>query len=376
MSDHPLRPTHFRLLLPLLPLLALLLLQGCAGGPEVKQDEEIPFPAPPDTTRFFYERTIRGTGDVAIVSEEEQFKNMLTGASSYKGNYFTKPYDVAVRQGRVYVSDSRAAVVHAMDYVTGETFTIGREGGQGLLERPIGLAISPITGELFVSDTSIDAVYVYDRDGNYLRVIGDRTTIARPVGLDVSPDGAKLYVTDLAGIRSQDHRIQVFDTTSGKLLQTIGKRGKGDGELNLPRDVKVGPDGMIYVVDGGNFRIQVFNPEGEYVRQWGEPSAQFGDFSRPKGIAIDKDGNVYVVDTAFGNFQIFTNEGELLLFVGSRSTQWAPAKYMLPAGIDIDEDGRIYLVDQYFAKIDVFRPAALAREEGFLSTKERANKKP
>jgi len=75
-------------------------------------------------------------------------------------------------------------------------------------------------------------------------------------------------------------------------------------------------------------------------------------------VATDKDGNVYVVDAAFGNFQIFNAEGELLMFVGERSEQEGPGKYMLPSGIAVDEDGRIYFVDQWFRKIDVFRPYA------------------
>jgi hypothetical protein len=73
-----------------------------------------------------------------------------------------------------------------------------------------------------------------------------------------------------------------------------------------------------------------------------------------------------VSDAAFGNFQIFTAEGQLLLYVGSRGSKLEPAKYMLPAGIDVDEDGRVYMVDQFFRKVDIYRPAGLPKESGFL----------
>ena len=93
------------------------------------------------------------------------------------------------------------------------------------------------------------------------------------------------------------------------------------------------------MVDGGNFRVVMFDREGRYLQSFGSVGKQYGQFARPKEIAADREGNVYVVDTAFGNFQIFTADGELLLFVGDRSERDAPAKYMLPSGIAVDEDG-------------------------------------
>ena len=120
------------------------------------------------------------------------------------------------------------------------------------------------------------------------------------------------------------------------------------------------------MVDGGNFRVQVFNRDGDFVQQIGKLGRQYGSFARPKGIALDPQGNIYVSDAAHGNYQIFDPDGELLLFVGTRSEKFERASYMLPAGIDIDEDGRVYIIDQYFRKLDIYRPAGLKEEEGFL----------
>ena len=54
------------------------------------------------------------------------------------------------------------------------------------------------------------------------------------------------------------------------------------------------------------------------------------------------------------------------MFVGTRGTDGGGGRFMLPSGLAVDEDGRVYMVDQYFRKVDVFRPADLATEEGFL----------
>jgi sugar lactone lactonase YvrE len=39
---------------------------------------------------------------------------------------------------------------------------------------------------------------------------------------------------------------------------------------------------------------------------------------------------------------------------------------MLPAGIAVDEDGRVYMVDQFHRKVDIFRPAGLEPDQGWL----------
>ena len=163
-------------------------------------------------------------------------------------------------------------------------------------------------------------------------------------------------------------RLFIFDAHSGDLLKTIGTRGKEEGQFNLPLQAATAPDGTVYVVDSGNFRVEAFTPDGKFKLAFGSIGRKSGQFTRPKGIAVDTQGNIYVVDAAFGNFQIFNPKGQLLLFVGDRGARGGPAQYMLPAGIAVDEDGRVYMVDQYFKKVDVYRPASLKRNEGWLSS--------
>ena len=181
--------------------------------------------------------------------------------------------------------------------------------------------------------------------------------------VEVDPAGERLYAVDTGGVRSERHHIRVIDTSSGEVLYDIGKRGVREGELNLPRDIAMGRDGNLYVVDGGNFRVQVFSTEGAYLSSIGRIGGRSGNFSRPKGIDTDSDGNVYVSDAAFGNFQVFNRDGQLLLFVGDQgSGDRARASSCCRQGSHVDEDGRVYMVDQFFRKVDVFRPAGLERD--------------
>jgi DNA-binding beta-propeller fold protein YncE len=343
-----------------------VLFAGCAAPPE-KTDEKGPpvFPRPPDPARFVFERTILGTGSVRTLSERDNLRTLLTGAPVSEGVGFAKPFDVAVHQGRVYVTDTVHRSVLALDFPRGEGFVIGDRGDEGDLHKPLGIAVAG-NGNIHVLDATLRGVHVYNPAGDFLRRIDLSAHTDRPSGLDVSPDETRLYVVDTGGVESENHRVLIIDGESGSLIRAIGTRGKADGEFNLPRDVRVGPDGLIYVTDGGNFRVQVFTQEGQHVRSWGRPGRRLGQFSRPKGISVDPSGNVYVVDAAFGNFQIFNPEGKLLLFVGDRSTDPEPAKFMLPAGIDVDEDGRVYMVYQFFRKLDIFRPVEIGEKDGWL----------
>jgi DNA-binding beta-propeller fold protein YncE len=271
---------------------------------------------------------------------------------------------VAVHRGRVFVTDSAQRYVRVFDFPAGRFYKIG-EDEPGRIVKPLGLDVDA-SGTLYVADVSARDIKVFTAEGQYLRSIGGPKWFDRLSSVTVDPAGERVYVVDIGGVSSSNHRVRVFDARSGAHLQDIGTRGAGPGEFNLPRDLAIGKDGQLYVVDGGNFRVVVFDRDGRYLQSFGSVGKQYGQFARPKEIAADRDGNVYVVDSAFGNFQIFNPDGELLLFVGDRSERDGPAKYMLPSGIAVDEDGRVYMVDQWFRKIDVFRPVTLKASDGFL----------
>ncbi|MDT3670037.1 MAG: 6-bladed beta-propeller [Aromatoleum sp.] len=346
----------------------LALLGGCAQLPDDLAASDKPaaplvFPAPPDEPRFVYERTFTNSTDVVADNKDDAFRRMVTGAQR-GGHFMTKPYAVAAHRGRVFVSDSAERSVKVFDVPGGKFFTIGEEE-PGMLIKPLGLDVDR-AGRLYVADATQKTVFIYDRDGKFLRKIGGTDLFDRISSVTVDPSGRQIYVVDIGGVKSENHRVRVFETATGRHVMDIGKRGNGPGEFNLPRDMAIGKEGRLYVVDGGNFRVQVFNADGSYRESFGAVGRQLGNFARPKEIATDADGNVYVADAAFGNFQIFTADGELLMYVGSRSEQGGPARYILPSGIAVDEDGRVFFVDQWFAKVDVFRPYELAVDQGFL----------
>lgn len=358
MTKHPL----------LLILVTAIALSGCIAAPKpkdvaVEQQEVLAFPPPPDEPRFIYEKSLHNSADVVPDTQTDILRRSVTGEQK-TADGLAKPYGVAVHRGRVFVGDTVGRAVVVFDIPGQKFFRIG-ETDPGMLAMPMGLDVDK-QGNLYVVDGKTKQVNVYDRDGKFLRSMVKPEMIKWAAGLAVDPPGTRIYVVDAGGVGTQEHRVRVFNAQNGEHLFDFGKRGTGPGEFNIPRDIVVAPDGSLYVVDSGNFRVQKFSNDGAYVATFGSIGRRSGQFSRPKELAVDSTGNVYVVDAAFGNFQIFNSMGQMLLAVGGRADQDAPARFMLPAGIAVDEDGRVYMSDQVFRKVDVFRPAGISKDEGFV----------
>ena len=359
-------------------LASIITLGGCTTAPELTSmpqsvKDTLVFPPPPDEPRYIYERTIRADIDVIPEGQDDALERMLTGGVK-KGTAIGKPYGLVVDRGRLFVGDTGRRSIMVFDIPEQKFFVFGEED-PGQLAKPLGIDIDQ-NSNIYVLDGTKKVIQIYDRDGNYQRTIGNPGDINRPAGLGVNADGSRIYAVDIGGSTYETHRILVYDGTSGKLISEIGKRGDKPGEFNLPRDVAVAADGTLYVVDGGNFRVQKLTPDGKFISEYGSIGRLPGQFSRPKEIALDKDENAYVADTAFGNFQIFNSKGELLLPVGTRSAVPGPTHMMLPSGIAVDSDGRVYFADQFYQKVDVYRPIGLGPTEGFTTKDMRGKYDP
>lgn len=360
-------------------LLAFVVL-GLAACAQVSEEvatrkpaRELVYPLPPEEPRFVYERMIRGSADVEPDTAEESLKRLLLGDQPLTGIGMKKPYAVAVHHGRIFVSDTAAREIKVFDVPERRYFTIGQSDflkANERLTKPIGISADG-AGNLYVADATAKYIMVYDRDGQFLRKFGGPTFFDRLASIKVDKKGERAYVVDIGGINSENHRVRVFDAQKGEHLFDFGKRGTGPGEFNLPRDVAIGKD-RLYVVDGGNFRIQIFDTAGKFIQTFGQVGKQLGNFGRPKEADTDADGNLYVIDAVFGNFQIFNPQGELLMFIGDRADRNGPGRYTLPSGITVDEDGRIYVVDQVFKKLDIFRPYKLGAQDGYLGKRAAA----
>jgi DNA-binding beta-propeller fold protein YncE len=344
-----------------------LVAAGCAEAPKrAEETRQLVFPSPPDEPKYVFERSIYSSKDVIAGQKDAALMKVLTGEGERGGEGLQKPYGIAVRQGRLYVSDPVAATVKMFDIPGRRYLAIGPDPQEQLVQ-PLGIDVDA-QFNLYAVDGAAKDLKIFDAAGKFLRRIGGPKDFSRPSGVAVAEDGSRVYVVDTGGVqRKEEHRVRVYDPRTGKHLFDFGTRGSGDGEFNLPRDIAITPEGRLYVVDSGNFRVQVFDRDGKFIRAFGSLGRQFGNFARPREVAVDRQGVVYVSDAAFGNMQVFTPEGELLMFMGTRSERDEPARYTLLSGVGVDSDGRIYVCDEFFRRVDVFRPVSVGAKEGFVA---------
>jgi DNA-binding beta-propeller fold protein YncE len=154
-------------------------------------------------------------------------------------------------------------------------------------------------------------VIMFDRDGNFRRAWGEGV-FRRAHGITAGPDGT-LWLTD-----DLHHTIRQF-TAEGKLLLTIGDPDtpstlQGGKPFNRPTHVALCPrTGDVYVSDGyGNSRVHKYDPRGRHLVSWGEPGTDPGCFNLPHNIATDREGLVYVADRENHRVQIFDAKGQYL----------------------------------------------------------------
>jgi len=324
---------------PTICALIAILLAACAP---VEKKWDIVWPLPPEEPRIKYVGILRSSLDV---EKPGGLMKALVGPDSL--HVLRKPYGIATdKEGRVYVSD--IGRVFVFDRKNRKFSLIGDEG-TGKLSSPVGIAVSNKDGKVYVTDIRAKKVFVYDQSGKLFTAIGKKGELENPTSIALDEKRGKLYVTD-----SKKHNVMVY-SLDGSLLMTLGagKRSGLKGEFSTPSHIALDSNGNFYVVDTQNFRVQVFNPDGKHLRDFGSLGDGLGNFARPKGIAIDSEDNIYVVDAVFNNVQIFDKEGQLLLFFGSYGS--SPGQLLLPAGIAIDNEDRIYVTEQFSARVQVFQ---------------------
>jgi sugar lactone lactonase YvrE len=166
-------------------------------------------------------------------------------------------------------------------------------------------------GEVYVFHRGAKAepIVVFDGKGKFLRGVG-KGMFGNPHGMRFDAQG-NLWVTD-----NGDHQVMKF-SPQDKLLFTLGVKGKPGTDaktFNRPTDIAFGPKGdAVYISDGyGNSRVVKVTPEGKYLMDWGKRGTGPGEFNTPHSVAVDSKGTVYVSDRENNRIQIFDADGKFL----------------------------------------------------------------
>ena len=267
-------------------------------------------------------------------------------------------------KGLLYVADQKVGAIFVFNTETKDTEMIrnGFEAHFGMIN---GLAVDD-DGRIFVSDGKLGKVLVINAKHQVEDQIKD---LVDPVGLAIDKENRLLYVVD-----TQQDQVLVYDADTLKPIRKIGTGGKKHtlstpGDFALPTNVAVDKDGNVYVTDTLNWRVEIFDADGNFISQFGKHCDAIGCFERPKGIAVDGDGHIWVVDTSLNLVQAYDRDGALLAYVGGPGRLLG--QFTDPVGIFIDQNNRMFVSEQYpWGRVQQFRYITDAEAEQLKKEKE------
>lgn len=227
----------------------------------------------------------------------------------------------------------------------------GYDATPGVIELPDGWNLGEVAAvtlddreHVYVFHRGPHPLLEFDADGRFVREIG-AGLFTDAHGLRLDPDG-NLWAVD------RGRHVAVRFDARGRVTMVLGMRdraGRGwfDRDydvhfLDRPQDVGFDSRGNIYVVDRGNARIVKFDPDGRFVREWGEEGDAPGQFDFPHAVVIDSRDRLYVADRENRRIQIFDVDGQFL-------TEWTHVGY--PYGLVIALDRTLWLTDARHERI-------------------------
>ncbi len=326
--------------------LIFLAISGCASTPppiSYSPDMERVWPVPPDAPRIAYVHTFKLPADIGV-REGVWARLVKRLAGSQEPPSIEAPMGLyADERGWLLVADTGLQVVHIFNRIE-RTYVQAFRLPNGRLGSPVGVAYDPERRWIFVSDTILNQIFVYDTEGYYVASFG--TGLSRPSGLAWDAKNGELYAVDTG-----NHRVVVFGK-NGEQVRVLGKRGEAPGEFNFPTHVTLDGDGNLYVADTLNFRVQRLSPAGKSLGQIGSLGSTVGSFSKPKGVAIGPSGNLLVVDGIYDVVQLFDDKGAVLMHFGGAGSQ--PGRFWLPAGLAVTGND-IFVADTHNSRVQMFR---------------------
>lgn len=203
--------------------------------------------------------------------------------------------------------------------------------------RPEGICVLQ-NGEIAVADTHYHRVVIFSAEGQVVRMFGEKgdgpNQFIYTSAIAQDKQGF-LYVAEYGG----NDRVQKF-TASGEHVLTFGSVGTDDGQFQRPSGL-VCHDGLIYVADAINNRIQVFNSSGKFLRVVAD--AHSAGLYYPYDISLGPDNSLFVVEYGAGRISRVSIEGQLLGRYGQEGR--GEGEFWTPWGIAVSRHGRIAVAD-------------------------------
>ncbi len=339
--------------------LALLALAGCAGGEGTGGSLRLPTAAPPtgaaqapqapaalpQTTAAAPAANAPAVGQTPLPPNIKPTSSVPTATplpiqavygAGTDATSLKRPIALALTaDGGFYVGDQIG--VHLYDANGKYVKTLIKAGPDTGLRIAAALAVAPF-GEVYVADTLSNTILRLKSDGQVAGKLGDSDPkVDGPSALEFDKQG-NLFI-----VNQNSAEVYKLDP-NGKLLMKFGGKGEQNGQFLRPRGLALDKDGNIYVTDLTTYLIQKFSPDGKYVKSFGnQRGGENGWFLR--GMDVGPDGRLYVVDGAQQRIQVF-NLSDLTLVKEFQNPGRDPGQFQDPEDLRVDAQGNILIADK------------------------------
>ena len=166
-----------------------------------------------------------------------------------RGSTTFRPCGITISpDGHIYVCDDVNHCVCVFDVNGKFLFSFGSHGsGDECFDCPVDLCFAS-DGFLYITDVDNSRICVCNRDGKFIRKF---TTIYMPNCIAATGCGHLIVSTLLSD------NVMIY-TTGGGSVRVFGEYGDELGQFDYSTGVSVDSDGLIYIADYANYRIQVF----------------------------------------------------------------------------------------------------------------------
>lgn len=261
---------------------------------------------------------------------------------------FNKPRSLSLdRQDNLYVVDMTGRV---QKFSPEGKFLLSWQMPQTTLGKPKGMSCDK-DGNVVVLEPHYQRVNHFSPAGKLVAQWGvhgtnaGQLTLPRSVAVDSHGD---IFVSEYTVV----DRVQEFSPDGKKLLNIFGQPGMGRGEFNRAEGMGIDAADRLYVADSCNHRIQVFSPEGKWLREYGKAGSSVGELSYPYDIRVDEAGRQYVCEFGNSRIQIFDANDRPLEILGGAGG--APGQFSNPWSIALDSKGNLYVADSQNHRVQKF----------------------
>jgi len=149
---------------------------------------------------------------------------------------------------------------------------------------------------------------------------------------------------------NQERLLIINDSFPLEIDFEVGRFGTGRLYFDDPVDLSVNEDEDLFILDAGNYRIQVMDEDGDFLRKWNLRESSKDGFDEPIAMAMSYDEDFLVVlDSDEGEIRMYDLEGDFLNSFGESGIRKGTLDE--PVDLTVDSLGYIYVLDRARYKV-------------------------